>query len=90
MFNVIFQTYIEAYSRLIQPYLVLHLRYIKSPGIFRDILIQPYSQHSKCYTQYLGTVGHIHVYKLYMAYSGIFRTVDIFSQFQVHYSGITQ
>ena len=25
-----------------------------------------------------------------MAYPGIFRTVDIFSQFQAHYSGITQ
>ena len=25
-----------------------------------------------------------------MAYSGIFRTVGIFSQFQAHYSGITQ
>ena len=25
-----------------------------------------------------------------MAYSGIFRTADIFSQLQTHYSGITQ
>ena len=32
----------QAYSRLIQAYLVL-LRYIKSPGIFRDILLQLYS-----------------------------------------------
>ena len=41
IFNVIFQTY----SRLIQPYLVLlkNLRYIKSPDIFRDILLQPCS-----------------------------------------------
>ena len=28
-------------------------------------------------------------YSEYMAYSGLFRTGDIFSQFQAHYSGIT-
>ena len=34
--------YIQAYSSLIQPYLVL-LRHIKSSGIFRDILLETYS-----------------------------------------------
>ena len=29
-------------------------------------------------------------YSEYMAYLGIFRTGDIFSHFQTHYSGITQ
>ena len=33
---------------------------------------------------------YIKAYSEYMAYPGIFRTVDIFSQFQAHYSGITQ
>ena len=33
---------------------------------------------------------YIKAYSEYMAYSGIFRTVDIFSQFQARYSGITQ
>ena len=33
--------HIQAYSRLILPYLVL-LRHIKSPAIFTDILLQPY------------------------------------------------
>ena len=33
---------------------------------------------------------YIKVYSEYMAYSAIFKTVDIFSQFQAHYSGITQ
>ena len=33
---------------------------------------------------------YIKAYRKPMAYSGIFRTGDIFSQFQVHYSGITQ
>ena len=33
---------------------------------------------------------YIKAYSEYMAYSGIFGTVDIFSQFQAHYSGITQ
>ena len=41
----------------------------------------------------LGTAGHsmyIKAYLEYMAYSDIFRTGDIFSQFQAHYSGIIQ
>ena len=33
---------------------------------------------------------YIKAYSEYMAYSGIFRTVDIFSHFQARYSGITQ
>ena len=33
---------------------------------------------------------YIKAYSEYMAYSGIFRTVDIFIQFQAHYSGINQ
>ena len=33
---------------------------------------------------------YIKAYSDDMAYSGIFRTADIFSQFQAHYSGITQ
>ena len=33
---------------------------------------------------------YIKAYSGYMAYSGIFRTGDIFSQLQAHYSGITQ
>ena len=33
---------------------------------------------------------YIKAYSDYMAYSGIFRTGDIFSQLQAHYSGITQ
>ena len=33
---------------------------------------------------------YIKAYSEYMAYSGIFRMVDIFSQFQTRYSGITQ
>ena len=33
---------------------------------------------------------YIKAYREPMAYSGIFRTGDIFSQFQAHYSGITQ
>ena len=33
---------------------------------------------------------YIKAYSDDMAYSGIFRTADIFSQFQGHYSGITQ
>ena len=33
---------------------------------------------------------YIQAYSEYIAYSGIFRTGDIFSQFQEHYSGITQ
>ena len=33
---------------------------------------------------------YIKAYSEYMAYSGIFRTGDIFSQLQAHYSGITQ
>ena len=33
---------------------------------------------------------YIKAYSEYMAYSGIFGTVDIFSQFQAHYSGITK
>ena len=53
-----------------------------------------HSKYSKRYTQYLGAVGHIYMYikayAEYMAYSGIFRTVDIFSHFQTRYSGITQ
>ena len=32
----------------------------------------------------------IKAYSEYLAYSGIFRTRDIFSQFQAHYSGTTQ
>ena len=33
---------------------------------------------------------YIKAYSETTAYSGIFRTVDIFSQFQAHYSDITQ
>ena len=33
---------------------------------------------------------YINAYLEYMAYSGIFRSGDIFGQFQAHYSGITQ
>ena len=33
---------------------------------------------------------YIKAYLEYMTYSGIFRTVDLFSQLQAHYSGITQ
>ena len=33
---------------------------------------------------------YIKAYLEYMADSGIFRTVDLFSQPQAHYSGITQ
>ena len=33
---------------------------------------------------------YIKAYSEPMAYSGIFRTIDIFSQFQARYSGITQ
>ena len=33
---------------------------------------------------------YIKAYSEYMAYPGIFRTVDIFSQFQARYSGFTQ
>ena len=33
---------------------------------------------------------YIKAYSEYMAYSGIYRTGDIFSQFQVHYPEITQ
>ena len=33
---------------------------------------------------------YIKTYSEYMAYSGIFRTGDIFSQLQANYSGITQ
>ena len=33
---------------------------------------------------------YIKAYSEYMAYSGIFKTVDTFSQFQARYSGITQ
>ena len=33
---------------------------------------------------------YIKAYSEYIAYSGIFRTVDIFSQFHARYSGITQ
>ena len=33
---------------------------------------------------------YIKAYSEYMAYSDTFRTVDIFSQFQARYSGITQ
>ena len=33
---------------------------------------------------------YIEAYSEPMAYSGIFRTIDIFSQFQARYSGITQ
>ena len=33
---------------------------------------------------------YIKEYLEYMVYSGIFRTVDIFSQFQARYSGFTQ
>ena len=33
---------------------------------------------------------NIKAYSEPMAYSGIFRTIDIFSQFQARYSGITQ
>ena len=39
-FNVI---RIQAYSRLIQPHLVL-LSHVKNPGIFKDILLQPFSR----------------------------------------------
>ena len=42
IFNVsLYFRLIQAYSTLIQPYLVL-LRHIKSPDIFRSILLQPY------------------------------------------------
>ena len=33
---------------------------------------------------------YVKAYSEYMACSGIFRTGDIFSQIQAHYSGITQ
>ena len=33
---------------------------------------------------------YINAYSEPMAYSGIVRTVDILSQFQAHYSGVTQ
>ena len=33
---------------------------------------------------------YIKAYSEYMAYWGILRTVDMFRQFQEHYSGITQ
>ena len=33
---------------------------------------------------------YIKAYSEHMAYSGIFRTIDIFSQFQARYSGVTQ
>ena len=33
---------------------------------------------------------YIEAYSEYMADSGVFRTVEIFSQFQARYSGITQ
>ena len=33
---------------------------------------------------------YIKAYSKPMAYSGIFRTVDILSHFQAHYSGVTQ
>ena len=33
---------------------------------------------------------YIKAYSEYMAYSEIFRIIDILSQFQAHYSGITQ
>ena len=33
---------------------------------------------------------YIKAYSEYMAYSDIFRTIDILTQFQAHYSGITQ
>ena len=38
----------------------------------------------------LNVFMYIKAYSEYMAYSGIFRTVDIFNQSQAHYSGITQ
>ena len=33
---------------------------------------------------------YIKAYSEYIVYSGIFRTGDIFTQLQTHYSGITQ
>ena len=33
---------------------------------------------------------YIKAYSEYIVYSGTFRTADIFSQIQAHYSGITQ
>ena len=33
---------------------------------------------------------YIKEYSEHTAYSGIFRTIDIFSQFQAHYSGTIQ
>ena len=52
---------IQAYSRLIQPYLVL-LKHVKSPGIFGAFSFSHNQAYSKRYTQYLGRVGHIHIY----------------------------
>ena len=47
------------------------------PGIFR-ILVQ------------IDIFMHIKSYSESMVYSAIFRTIDVFSQFQTHYSGTTQ
>ena len=59
IFNVIFQNYSGIFKTW--PYLVL-LRYVKSPGIFGTFSFSHTQAYSKRYTQFLGTVGHIHVY----------------------------
>ena len=82
--------HIQSYSRIIQPYLVL-LRHIKSAGIFRDTLLQPYSGILHTVFRHSGTYSCIlrHIQNTWLI-QAIFRTRDIFSQFQAHYSGITQ
>ena len=57
-FTVLLTSYfrqIQAYERLIQPYLVL-LEHIKNPCILRSILLQAYS---KRYAYHLGRFKHI-------------------------------
>ena len=85
--------HIQAFLRLIQPYLVL-LKHIKSSSIFREYSVSAILRRILNATRniqaQLDIFMYIKAYSEYMAYSGIFRTVYIFSQFQTHYSGITQ
>ena len=77
--------YIQAYPRLIRPYLVL-LRHIKIPGIFRNILLQTYS---KRYVQQLSRIKHIQIpglfkHVMFQASSAIFITLDILRHICLH------
>ena len=65
-----------------------------NPSIFRAMTYSESKAYSHiyilCIYVHMYLYIYIKAYSEYMAYSGIFRTVDIFSQFQACYSGIAQ